>query len=316
LHKLSWIRGGHGVVSLAQLGRIWLLFVGCVAASLISPNKLDGLIYPFTYLGDNASTRYVGEWFRTDFSQAQYWPFGLLLLITGFVLVIGTARRTSSLTELGLTIPFGYLGIQSMRNIAQFTVCAVPVAATGLTTILNKRRKTREHPLRPRRSGDVDQTHKALLTAACSTVVVLSLVFQTRADFTTSGNRAARELQFPTHATEWLVQHQGGHLFNYYDYGGWLVLHEVPVYVDGRPDMYGDSFMDNYVRVTGRAAAPQWAIEMQRLSVDRVLMPKDSPLANEMSAAIASGATTDWYEPITDPVARLFVKQDSDFHKF
>jgi hypothetical protein len=300
--------GAHNPDAL-RLGQIWMLFVGCVGASLVSPNGLDGLIYPFTYLGDNASTRYVGEWFAPNFANPQYWPFGLLLVAAAIVVVVGFRRNVVGVTELGLTLPFGYLGVQSVRNIAQFAVCTVPVVAAGLTALRKSRFASATSTRTPRPKSEQEVRQLAIAVAISSTLVVVSLVFMTRTDFTSAGNEAARAAQFPVRATEWLEANPGGTVFNYYDYGGWLVLHKVPVFVDGRPDMYGDAFMENYVRVSGKAAASDWEREMQQLSATRVLMPKNSSLAKAIALSIESGQTTDWVEPITDPVARLFVKR-------
>src|SRR5260370_40306062 len=66
-----------------------LLVVGATAlATLVNPNGLAGALYPFSYLGNNASTRYIAEWVSPDFHQTQYLYFEalfVLLLFAGLV---------------------------------------------------------------------------------------------------------------------------------------------------------------------------------------------------------------------------------------
>jgi hypothetical protein len=316
LQKFPRVRGGHQLATPSRLAQIWLLFVGCVVASLASPNTLDGLIYPFTYLGDNASTRYVGEWFATDFSKVQFWPFAIMLGLTFVALMFGLLKMRIGLTEIALTVPFGYMGVQSMRNITQFAVCAVPIAAS----ILNYRRAA-PSPVAPTTGATVAETvptrqrsaisasQKAMAVAVASATVVLSLVLMTRSDLTGAGNTAARTEEFPLQATQWLQQHRIARVFNHYNYGGWLVLNEIPVYVDGRPDMYGDPFMDDYTRVTGQRVSKDWQHEMKLRSANAILMPKTSPMVKAIDADIKAGRAPGWYEPTKDNVARLFVKR-------
>ncbi len=297
-------------------GSLWLLLLGCLAASLCSPNTIDGLIYPFTYLGDNASTRYVGEWFRPDYSNPQFWPFAVLLAASLPAIVVGLKRRSIGLTEIGLVVPFAVLGAQSMRNISQFVVCAVPVFATVGSEMLasravSRRARAAARAERAHRSSrpTMDRQLKVLIVAAVASISVVSSVAMAQSSISGRGNATARAAEFPVTAAQWLADHPGGKVFNHYNYGGWLVLQRVPVFVDGRPDMYGDAFMDEYVRITGNRATRDWQRSMQAVGADRVLMPIGSPMAKQIAADIAAGKAPGWSEPATDGVARLFVRR-------
>jgi hypothetical protein len=312
LHRWPITRGRFELCSGNELAKVWLLFVGCVVASLATPNTIDGLIYPFTYLGDNASTRYIDEWFPPDFSQPQYWSFALLALVAVLILGMALRRRLIGLTELGFTIPFGVMAMQSTRNITQFAVCAVPVIASALSTSRPQHGPEPQsvaEPRKPRNANQITDRQRATIAATCSIVCVTSLMFLTRDDLTPAQNATARQQIMPLAATEWLVDHPGGTVFNHYSYGGWLVLSGIPVFVDGRPDMYGDAFMDEYVRLTVKRTSTDWQTDMARVGADRVLVPKDSLLSRQIGNDIASGKAPGWYEPTEDPIARLFVQK-------
>ncbi len=301
LSRWAWVRGGRELSTWKRVGRIWALFVGCTLAALATPNTIDGLIYPFTYLGDNASTRYVGEWFAPDFSRVQYWPFacfGIALLI-----LIVAARRHVSLTDIGLTIPFLLMGVQSARNISQATVCGAPLLAMLWTRLradksaakatTRKRKTERPNQVSPAQKGKIATAFSATLISA----LTVSAVGSTTSRATTT---AQAEVQ-PVVATAWLATHPGGKVLNHYNYGGWLVWNRVPVFIDGRPDMYGDAFVEHYVQLTG--ARGNWKAELDRLGVDRALLPRE----NELAKKLATDPT--WVRVVDDPVAILFVRR-------
>jgi hypothetical protein len=308
LQRWPVTRGRFTVTSPRQLLQVWLLCAGCVLASLGTPNTIDGLIYPFTYLGDNASTRYVGEWFAPDFTRVQFWPFAVLLISCVAVLLLGLRHRLIGLTELGLTIPFALMGLQSMRNITQFVVCAVPVIAS----VFALRPRTSPAPTPQTRRSPVAQftsTQHVLFAAALATTCVLAFSALTVNDLSAAGNQAGRNIVAPPAATQWLIEHPETRVLNHYNYGGWLSWAKIPVYVDGRPDMYGDAFMDEYVRLTAPAAVKNWQREIESIGATAVLMPNHASLAKQISSDIAAGKAPGWSEPTNDQLARLFVKR-------
>jgi hypothetical protein len=291
--------------SLSRVRNSWLLFVGLLGVTLATPNTIDGLMYPFTYLGDNASTRYVGEWFAPNFRNVQFWPFAAVLVLLVLAVIVGIRNRSIGLTELGLTLPFAVMGLQSARNVSQTIVCAIPVIALAPRRA-PRSKSTRRSP----RPNEVSANQRATIAAVTASALVLALVAQTRTDLTEGGIRRARQQQYPLRATTWITENPKltTRVFNHYNYGGWLVLQGVPVFIDGRPDMYGDAFVDDYVRFTGAAVA-DWQSTMTSLKADAVLMPVGSAMTKQIDADIAAGRAPLWYEPITDPQARLFVRR-------
>ena len=70
-------------------------------------------------------------------------------------------------------------------------------------------------------------------------------------------------------------------------WGGYLIL-EWPgarVFVDGRSDMYGDAFMENYARIY--SAAPDWPARLDQAGIEWALLPVDAPLARAMARSAA-----------------------------
>jgi hypothetical protein len=285
---------------------LWVLFAGCLAASLATPNTIDGLIYPFTYLGDNASTRYVGEWFRPDFSKPGFWPLALFLVL--LAVGAGTAiwKRSLTLTDVGLTVPFTFMALQSSRNVSQLVICALPFVALNVTRLTSQI----SSPSQPLGANQVTTQQRSVISLLATLSIVGTMLFITRDDLTETSNASARSVDYPLAAAQWLKQNPGPTLtnvFNHYNYGGWLILQGIPVFVDGRPDMYGDAFMDEYVRLTASANVKNWQPVMNRIGATRVLMPRKSAMSKQIMRDIAAGRAPGWSEPLSDPTARLFV---------
>ncbi|MGH2346592.1 MAG: hypothetical protein ACRDG4_15310, partial [Chloroflexota bacterium] len=109
--------------------------VGLTAlATLVNPNGLAGALYPLSYLGNNASTRYIAEWVSPDFHKPQYLFFEALVLLL-LVGAMASARR-ARLADVIVLLPFLYFSFDSVRNISLLAVLAAPVAAELITNAL------------------------------------------------------------------------------------------------------------------------------------------------------------------------------------
>ena len=279
----SQVRGGRPVRAVRDVMAIWALFAACTVATLVTPNGIDGLVYPFTYLGDNASTRYVGEWFAPRWSDPQFWPFALLVVLTVLALVRG--RRSLGITELGLMVPFCALGIQSVRNITLAGIICAPIVAMAFTRRDDDAFTARQERLAARRSArasssgprrDVTSQQATRIVGSFLGVAIVALTVFSTGDLRAGASISAQARTQSPAAAAWLVAHPGGKLLNHYNFGGWLIWNGVPVYVDGRPDMYGDAFMDRYVRLTSMRG--DWRAQMTSEGIDRVLMPTGNPM--------------------------------------
>ncbi|MDB5057511.1 MAG: hypothetical protein JWO59_983, partial [Chloroflexi bacterium] len=103
-------------------------------ATLVNPNGMSGALYPLSYLGNNASTRYIAEWVSPDFHKTEYLFFEALLL----VLLVGalTGPRRARLVDVSIILPFLYLAFESVRNISLFAVLGAPITAEVVTKAL------------------------------------------------------------------------------------------------------------------------------------------------------------------------------------
>ena len=85
-------------------------------------------------------------------------------------------------------------------------------------------------------------------------------------------------------AVEWIRQHQPeGNLFNSYTWGGYLVWHlspDYPVYIDGRADLYGPIFFEEFAAIY--QARSDYQSVFAENDIRLVLVETDSGVAAEL----------------------------------
>jgi hypothetical protein len=279
-------RARHADAHGRQWARSWRLLALCTAACLLNPNGLKGLIYPFSYLGNNASTRYIAEWVSPDFHQMQYQFFEALLL--ALIAGVALSPRRPRVTEVLLMLAFTYLGLDSVRNINLFAVIVAPLIAVYLSCAW---RAWRTRGMADAPSGRTTRPRvtsgKAVLNLALAAVIAGAVLVGSAPGMADAHNVRMQARRFPAGAVAYLRAHQpAGRLLNSYDWGGyliWTLYPRVRVYVDGRPDMYGDHFMDLFVR-TWRAQ-PGWQAALRRQGVRLVLVEPTSGLSHALATA-------------------------------
>ena len=116
-------------------------------------------------------------------------------------------------------------------------------------------------------------------------------------------NQAAIARIYPVAAVDFLeeaglAQAPG---YNSYNWGGYLIWRGLPVFIDGRADVYGDDFIFYYLKTF--ELQEDWRQPLDDYNVAYVIMETGSPL-NTLLAA--SG---EWQEAYADDVAQIFIKK-------
>jgi hypothetical protein len=116
---------------------------------------------------------------------------------------------------------------------------------------------------------------------------------------------AAEAARFPAAAAGFMaVHHPPGPIFNYYDWGGyfiWKLYPEYRVYIDGRADLYGDSFMDQFsLDYDCRADCGQNSLIFWHIRT--VILPPKAPLMTALKLK------PDWREIYSDPQAVILTR--------
>ena len=109
---------------------------------------------------------------------------------------------------------------------------------------------------------------------------------------------------FPKAAADWLLEHApAGNLFNSYNWGGYIIWRMYPqerVYIDGRADIYGDTFIFDYLSIYN--TAPGWETKLDDQGIQTVLVESTAPLANMLRQSQS------WHVAFSDKLSTVFVK--------
>ena len=214
-----------------KLVRGWGLFgLLALAAAMLTPHGPQGLIYPVKLMSMTRLQDIV-EWKSTDFSHLT--TFELALLTALFVLLYRGVKvpLMRLVTVLGLL----YLTLHETRHQMVLAVVAVLLLAEPLGQALGGPPQAGAERLSPAlRKGAL-----AALVVAFALAIGLRLLVPARLTEGVTAPMAAL-----AHVPKDLQRQP---VLNEYGMGGYLLFNHVPVFIDGRADMYGDDYFGAYV---------------------------------------------------------------------
>ncbi|MFZ2004116.1 MAG: hypothetical protein WAV02_03450 [Stellaceae bacterium] len=268
----------YPAVGASRAGEIrrWALFVvAAVAASLVNANGVIALLQPLGLMAMPALQSGFGEWQPVDFFQ--FPALGAWLLGAAALLAFGW--RDVRWTRLALLLLLGYMACAHVRHADLLGLVSPLAVAAGLGPRLAAlTRPAAGSPLLRAAAGlarPMQLPGLALVLALGVAVSLLALLrpIDRSADAVTpqAALTAAQRLDLT------------GPVFNSEAFGGYLIFSGVPVFIDGRVELYGNDFLAAYL-----AAERGNAIALGRL-IDRyhpawALLQAQSPLVAAFDA--------------------------------
>jgi len=239
---------------------------------------------------------YITEWFSPDFHLTQFQPLAAFILM--MIVALGLSRRRPSATEFLFLVGFGYAALRSARHIPYFVLVAAPILTAQLLDIWDRSQWSRTFTTSRRQAGNMHLVANWLLL----TLVLLGGVI--RVSLVLQGNADAQREVFPVDAVEFIVDEQvGGNIYNLYHWGGylvWTLYPDYPVFIDGRADVYGDAFIDEYLQVY--QLREDWHAPLDKYGVNLVIIDKGSSLSTVLSES------PNWDRAYIDERAAIFVR--------
>ena len=278
------------------LRRYLLVFATTVAGTAVNPQGPSILLYPFEYSGtQNASMRFIAEWQSPNFHDYFFLIFAAAILLLMVV-------RGHSPQDWALAIPVVVLTAMTFESVRVIAFFAIVIAPYIAVRVLGSREPRSTGPRPPTPNTRVRRASPLnwLLLVACLGAMAVPLFISDRAQV----GSEPRTASFPVEGVRYIQQAGiAGNMFNTYHWGGYLAWEFYParrVFVDGRADLYGDSFMEKYIAVN--EAGPKWKQILDEYGVQTALIEKDSALSSLLNA---SG---EWKEVFRGPVESVFIK--------
>ena len=254
-----------------RLKMLGAAIVACIAVVPLNPAGLEMFSYPFETLRSPAMQSYIDEWFSPSFHDPKHLP--LLFMILAIMAVLAISPRRMRPRELLLLLATLAAALHSVRHVGIFVLVAVPILCQLIQSALEHHGKT----LRPE-SATLPPA-KLLSNAVVLIVFVVFIVVRVRQVVQQQPETETRN--FPAAAVAYIAaNHPAGPILNHYNWGGyliWKLYPEYPVYIDGRADLYGDSFLDDFSS-TYYARTDHWQRDLEQWHIRTVLFPPDAPL--------------------------------------
>jgi hypothetical protein len=302
---------------------------GAIAASVVlaavNPFGIQTLLFAFGTLTSPLIQNNIQEWASPDFHSVA----GLMFEAVVFVMLAGLATRRVALRASEWLIAFAllYLAFSSQRHVPLFILGAAPLYGRCAQALLEAVRDGwRSLPIGPRLgdqaqvSGSTVRLHRAPRWRGSVGLGLMNLVLLVLVGAGMIGYRALPNLEPATEAeaistvepvqmTD-LLAHLGRpvRVFNYYDYGGYLLWRLYPsggrVYIDGRVEVYGPRVFADYLRVNYLAQG--WPSVIAGARPDAIVLPSNHPLVRLLQS------DPGWQNVGHGRVATLFVRVGFD----
>ena len=255
-----------------HLRTLALALAACVAVVPLNPNGIHMYWYPLETIRSSAIQNYVDEWLSPNFHQAKELPFLCMLLFT--LLALGLSSRRLRVREILLLLATTGLALRSVRHIPIYVLVAVPILSGATQSWLQEHGAAWWLGLRP----SSPSFHRMLVNATILATFVAFTITRVR---TVIGHQTETEAEhFPAAAVSFLArQRPPGPILNNYNWGGYFIgklYPEYRVFIDGRTDLYGDSFLDDFYATYHLTDG--WQGPIQKWQIRTIILPPHAPL--------------------------------------
>jgi len=266
-----------------RLKKLTIIAVVTIVATLLNPYFIDHWIYPFTVMNMDASQNIITEWRSPDFHTFR-WKFFLLLVFGALTAAIYSEKRPD-FTEIVLSVFFisaAFISIRhapiSVLGILFFTSVTLGYVPFSRIFSFVKLEQLATHYRRFAGNGS-DLGKKEFLFNWIMLLVTLTgcllyyPIFHAKDEDKANKTVPIKAVQF--------IKDAGikGRVFSVYHYGGYLINQFYPeqlVFIDGRADLYGDKFIQEYLEIVEARAG--WKEKLEKYRIDYAILARKSAL--------------------------------------
>lgn len=278
------------------------VFVICLVLVSLNPNGVRIYSYPFETLTSHAMMKYINEWFSPDFHELMFLPLAALIFTTFAALALSKERVRPS--DLLLLCATGYAALRSGRNVPFFALVAMPLLARHGWNWITSHQWGQWLNFPEKREVGSKAMLKIVLNVVLLVVIPAALCVL-RVGQVVAGQATNEAKNFPVAAVEF-IRAQGAPqpIYNEYGWGGYMIWKLYPdyrVYIDGRADVYGDAFIEEFLRT--HDGEKDWREPLDRYGLRTVVVSPNTALASLLRQ------DTGWSKVFEDDQAVIFIKQ-------
>ncbi len=239
---------------LAKIKVLSINFVLSILIQVINPNGFKMILYPYVNMADKPLLSAIAEWHSPDIKTV----LGLLIFaILGIVILTLFVIKTDiEFYDLAIMLAFTYLTLQSVRFSILFIMAVTPIF---LKYIPEWRCKYNNLLIIP------------------FTVIVILITSLLPLSIHNAMATPIDNTNYPSdEAIQVLKDEKPQRLFNSYDWGGYLIYKEIPVFIDGRADIFSKNIFWDYMDIA--KINSNIKDEMNKFNFDVVMCKTESSL--------------------------------------
>jgi hypothetical protein len=236
----------------------WAVFgVAALAACCVTPYGWGTILAARKILDLGELLHLIYEWMPADFSRLSMFELAILALIAGAL--YGGVKLSPP--RIALVLGLLHMALAHNRNIEIFALLLPIVVMTPVAAQFGFR------PARfAKRGMPAAVTAVLLVLAGC-----WSWVLSANAGF------APPERQSPAAAVDVLMARNPKRVLNDLPFGGYLIWRQMPVFIDGRAELYGEAFEMAYYRALQLKDVNLFLDILKTWEIDAVLLTPATP---------------------------------------
>ena len=264
-----------------------------VCAALLNPWTFRIFGFATQSISSQPTLAYIDEWKPPLLTDASAIPL-LLQSVLALAGIVAAWRSRKSFAGVLRTVAFGYLAFSSGRHIMLFGIAAAEMIAAGIQLAVPRTRTLSNT------EADIVDPRRSLVNIVAAAAIALMIVRAGWREISPAAQSKAISSRYPVGIPLRANIDSSDRLLNEYRWGGYLILNNtLPVFIDGRSELYGDDQLRRYAAMIHLEKG--WQDTITSLGITKVLMPRDSKLANALTL---SG----WIPIAADSVGVLLAK--------
>ena len=290
------------ILNWPQIRNLLIVTILSFLIAAINPNGVAIWGYPFETLGSPSMQQYIQEWQSPNFHAVMFWPFALMVAVGVLVLILSPKLPTFS--EFLLFAGTTAAGFLSARHIPLFTIIALPVIAHHLTLIVTN--SLASSLIEAPDSTEVEKPAKAFIVINWVILIVAIIGAVAWTGNKIANNEEAIARIYPVEAINYIEENglADANVYNSYNWGGYLIWRGLPVFIDGRADVYGDEFIFYFLQTM--ELQEDWQEPLDDYEIEYVIMETGSALNTLLDVS------PEWEEVYRDDVAHILMRVQED----
>jgi hypothetical protein len=264
----------------------WVGFGICaVVACCVTPYGWQSILASRTILQLGDLLHLISEWMPADFGSFSVFEACVLALIGG-ALYNGVKL---SPPRIVLVLGLFHLALSHVRNIEIFALL-LPLVVLAPLSLQFGLQVTR-----------LEKTFPAALAAMLAAILGLSTWA-----FAADNKLAPTAIQSPAAAVDVLKDHNSKRVLNDLQFGGYLISRELPVFIDGRAELYGEQFEMAYYNALQLKNVDLFIGLLKSYDIDSVLLTPSTPAASLLDHLDG------WRRAYADQTAVVYIRVPGD----